>query len=201
MNFQTMNKQRKWTLIAAAAGIISIMLPFATVSANFLGIESSQSTNGFHGYGIGVLLGYLAAIVLSLNGKQDEPMQKSQWLMVLAAGFIALLFTVISMSIASKSVDGGLGLVDAHIGIGAWISLVASVILLVSNWINRQPEHEIKSSFDELKKNFSGLSSPASTPASSATGIKIAEMERLSKLKENGNISEEEYQQLKSKLL
>jgi hypothetical protein len=200
MNFQTMNKQRKWALIAAAIGIISLILPYASISANFLGMKSSQSVNGFHSYGLGVLLGFIAAIILVLNGKQEEPLQKSPWLLVLVAGFISLLFTVISMINVSNYFDGGMGLVDVNIGIGAWLSLAASIALLAINWLYRQPEYEIKSSFDELKKNFTTPSS-ATTTSSSSTGIKIAEMERLSKLKENGNISEEEYQQLKSKLL
>src|SRR6266536_3200206 len=56
MNFQTMSRQRKFIMIAAAAGIISVFLPWVTVSI----FGESQSTNGFRSYGIVVFLAFAA---------------------------------------------------------------------------------------------------------------------------------------------
>ena len=47
MNFQTMNKQRKFVLIAAAVGIISMFLPWISVSV----LGFSQTINGMHDKG------------------------------------------------------------------------------------------------------------------------------------------------------
>ena len=48
MNFQTLNRQRKYILIAAAAGAIAVFLPWATISVDLFGYSASQSINGFH---------------------------------------------------------------------------------------------------------------------------------------------------------
>ena len=50
MNFQTMHRQRKFILIAAAAGVISMFLPWVSISA--FGMDVGQSNNGVRGGGI-----------------------------------------------------------------------------------------------------------------------------------------------------
>jgi len=67
MNFQTMNKQRKFVLIAAAVGIISMFLPWIS----FFGF----SINGMHGSGIVVFLCFAVSGIISLLGDQTKNLE------------------------------------------------------------------------------------------------------------------------------
>ena len=73
MNFQTMNKQRKYILIAAAVSIISVFLPWATVSV--LGLI--QTRYGFNIYGIGAFLCFVIAAAVALLGNLTKTLDKS----------------------------------------------------------------------------------------------------------------------------
>ena len=210
MNFQTMSKQRKFILIAAAVGIISIFLPWATVSMGMLGVSESESANGFRSYGILVFLGFLAAAGVSLMGDQTKTLDKTMWIVSLIAGGVSVLFTALYMTNISNAfgANGGLGMVDVGFGFGLWIALLASLAVLAFSWMYRNPADDIKGAFDSFKKDISSAASSVSKSASDMTkqspssgSDKIAELERLTKLRDAGNITEEEYQQLKSKLL
>jgi hypothetical protein len=61
MNFQTMNKQRKFVLIAAGVGIISMFLPWVSVSV----LGFSQTVNGMHDKGILVFLCFSASVIIA----------------------------------------------------------------------------------------------------------------------------------------
>ena len=87
MNFQTMSKQRKFILIAAAAGIISMFLPWVSISL----FGYTQSVNGMHDIGILVFLCFLASAAIAYLGDQTKNLDKNMWGIVLAAGAIAIL--------------------------------------------------------------------------------------------------------------
>ena len=201
MNFQTLNKQRKFILIAALAGVIAIFLPWMTVSAGFLG---SQSTNGFHGIGILAFLSFVLAGAFSLSGEQTHPLDKTLWVLALGAGALALLAAIIAIA---NTFSGEYGFVSASVGFGLWIALAASLAVALSAWILKTPGDSLKSGFDSLKKNFSVPAGPAAPPApppaagNTGGAGNLAELERLIELKNKGSITEEEYQRLKSKLL
>jgi hypothetical protein len=204
MNFQTMHRQRKFILIAAVAGLIAVFLPWVTISASFFG---SQSTNGFHGIGILAFLAFVLGGAFSLPGEQTAPLDKTMWLLALGAGALALLAVVIAIA---NTLGGGFGFITPTIGFGLWIALAAALGLVLGAWLLKAPGDSLKSGFDSLKQNFSAPagSTPAPPPASSA-GTKttatppgrMAELERLIELKSKGLISEDEYQQLKARLL
>ena len=78
MNFETMSKQRKMILIAAAVGIISIFLPWTS----FAGFTA----NGFRGGGIIVFICFLAAGFLSYTGDQSANLNKMNWMLRWNAG-------------------------------------------------------------------------------------------------------------------
>lgn len=198
MDFATLNKQRKFTLIAAVVGVISIFLPWISVS----GLGISMSENGFHSYGVMVLIGFIGAVILSIMGDQTKPLDKTMWFVALIAGAIALIFTLLFMTNLSGDTLGAAGF-----GFGIWISILASVGVLASAWMFRSPEDSLQGGFESLKSkvadatnsNTSGTSNTAGT--NSTAGIsKVAELERLLKLREEGKISEEEYQEMKAKL-
>ena len=85
MNFQTMNKQRKFVLIAAAIGVISMFLPWISVSV----LGYSQSVNGMHDKGILVFLCFAASGIIAYLGDQTKNLDKTMWTVTLLAGAIA----------------------------------------------------------------------------------------------------------------
>ena len=203
MNFQTMNNQRKFILISAVIGIISIFLPWFSAGA----FGFSVHINGFHGWGILAFLAFIVSIIIALMGTQTEALDKTVWLAALISGAVALLSVIITM----LSSSGGFGFISAGFGFGIWIALAAAIGVTIFAWMFKNPAHDFKGGFESLKKTVSASAASFSKPntASSvppdtspvASQNKIAELERLSKLKENGSITEAEFQQLKSKLL
>ena len=87
MNFETMSKQRKFILIAAAVGFIAMFLPWINIS--FFGISSSL--NGMHDKGILVFICFVVAGVLAYTGDQTKNLDKKNWFIVLIAGALATL--------------------------------------------------------------------------------------------------------------
>jgi hypothetical protein len=206
MNFQLLNKQRKMILIAAAIGLISVFLPWITMSASMFGNEiASESRNGFHGSGVVVFLAFAVAVILSLMGDQTKTLEKTMWFVTLAAGAVALLFVVISLINSSGGPEGAIA--DIKFGFGIWIALAASLGTVAAAWMFKNPEDNLKDGLESLKK---GIAIPSnSTPGGAATpprqapnsNSRMDELERLIRMKNEGKITEEEYQQLKSKLL
>src|SRR5437867_2423094 len=192
MNFQTMSKQRKFIMIAAAAGIISVFLPWITIGV--FGV--SQSTNGFHSYGIVVFLAFVAAGIISFMGDQTKTLDQTMWMAALATGTIALLFAIIFFT----DLNGGFGIVKA--GFGLWIAIVAAAAVIASAWLFKNPGDSLQRGFESLKKSIPVNSNHTNTNSNnSSNSSKMIELEKLIDMRNEGKISEEEYQQLKSKLL
>ena len=144
MNFQTMSKQRKFILIAAAVGIIAVFLPWISIGA--FGVKESQ--NGFHSYGIVVFLAFAVAVVISLIGDQTKTLDQSMWMVALVAGVIAALFTLIFFS----RLNDAFGIVDP--GFGIWISFIAAAGVIGAAWLYKNPADNLKSGFESLKKSM-----------------------------------------------
>ena len=68
MNFQALHKQRKYILVLAAIGAISVFLPWFTISAEGLGVRISDSESGFHGTGILVFFAFIGTGIVALAG-------------------------------------------------------------------------------------------------------------------------------------
>jgi NADH:ubiquinone oxidoreductase subunit 6 (subunit J) len=203
MNFQLLNKQRKMILIAAAVGLISVFLPWIKLSAGMFGQEVvSESVNGFHGWGILAFLAFAVACVISLLGDQTKTLDKTMWIVALAGGAVALISVVISLL---NSPAGEAMLADIKFGFGIWIALAASLGTIGAAWMFKNPEDTLKDGFESLKKSVAmpSNSTPGGASSSRPSGgsSRMEELERLIKMKNEGKITEEEYQQLKSKLL
>ena len=193
MDFATLNKQRKFTLIAAIVGVISIFLPWIAVS----GLGISMSENGLRSYGMMVFIGFIGAVILTIMGDQTKPLDKTTWFVELIAGAVALIFTLLFMTNLSGDTFGAAGF-----GIGIWISVLAAIGVLASTWLFKSPEDSLQDSFENLKSKITTATSQNTSGTSSNAGTgKVAELEKLIKLKEEGKISEEEYQEMKSKIL
>jgi len=134
MNFQTMSKQRKMILIAAAVGIISMFLPWVS----FLGF----SVSGMHGSGIFVFLCFAAAAALAYMGDQTTNLNQTNWMITLIAGGVAALIMVINFFDAASS-----GL----LGIGFYGALIASIGIIAFAFMFRTTGQSFQSGFDSLK--------------------------------------------------
>ena len=145
MNFQTMNKQRKFILIAAAAGVISMFLPW--VSFSMFGY--SQSVNGMHDKGILVFICFVASGAIAYLGDQTRNLEKNMWAATLIAGAIALLFVIWFYSQATGSIMG-----SSMIGFGIYVAALASIGILVSAYMFKSPTDNIKDSFNSIKKDI-----------------------------------------------
>jgi hypothetical protein len=189
MNFQAMSKQRKFLLIAALAGIVSIFLPWHTAGGIFEGFN----VNGFHGVGVLVFFLFAAVGVLAIIGDQTKALDKTMWLITLAAGAISLLCIIARIAGAGDA----FGILKP--GIGLWLALAISLGIIAFAWMYRNPGDTLQNAFDGLKKNMASNTTTPSRPAS--TGSKVDELERLIELKNQGKITEDEYQAMKSKLL
>lgn len=160
MNFQTMSKQRKLILIAAAVGVISMFLPWVSV----LGF----SVNGMHGSGILVFLCFVAAGVLAYMGDQTTNLPQTAWMMALIAGGIAALIMVINFFDASGS-----GLLS----VGFYGALLASIGVIVAAFLFRSASDSLQGGFDRLKSSLGSrmnegpVGSATATPTTTITPV------------------------------
>src|ERR1700739_4618018 len=113
MNFQTMSKQRKFILIAAAVGLISMFLPWI----DFLAL----SINGMHDKGIIVFFCFLVAGVLAFVGDQTKNLTNTPWFIVLICGTLA---TVLMIWFFMEGSDSYLG---APFAFGFYIAGLAAI--------------------------------------------------------------------------
>ncbi len=90
MNFQTMNKQRKFVLIAAAVGVISMFLPWFLSLFRFWAM-TNRSENGLHGNGIFVFLCFIACGVIAYLGDQTKNLDKTMWAIALSCGSYSIV--------------------------------------------------------------------------------------------------------------
>lgn len=202
MNISTMHKQRKLIMLAAAVGLIAVFLPWITVSASMFGQSISRSTNGFRGTGILAFLAFAGALAVSLIGNQATALNKSTWFGALACGAAALLGIVIFIFNSSGNM-GDFGIADAGFGFGLWIALVAAVCIVGAAWLLKSPGDTLQSGFDSLKKSIPAAQStpPVINNDTTAAPDKISQLQKLAALKDEGKITEAEYQDLKAKLL
>ena len=168
MNFQTMNKQRKFVLISAAVGFISMFLPWVSVSM----LGYSQSVNGMHGKGTLVFICFVVSGVIAWLGDQTKNLDKTMWTVTLLAGAIALLFTILFYSDASGSVMG-----SAFIGFGVYIAAIASIGILASAYLFRSPTDNLKDGFNSVKNDIESKigNTPAAPPPPPPTSTSTTE--------------------------
>lgn len=141
MNFQTINKQRKFMLILSALGIICMFLPWVRIS--FLGIVS-HSINGMRDWGILAFICFLIAGFIAYSGKQDKPLDQMPWTIALIASAVA---TIIMAVFFFKSSE-----VRSFLSFGFYGALISAAGLLFVTYAFRSAGYNIKDGFDQIKK-------------------------------------------------
>lgn len=150
MNFQTMNKQRKFVLIAALAGMIACFLPWITVSVGGFG---GGSVNGMHSWGLLAFIGFIGAGVAAFMGDQTKTMAQTFWFVALASSALAVLGVVIYFLRISSATGGYFGASISY-GFGIFIAAAAAIGSLASAYMFRSPGDSIKGGFDSLKSDI-----------------------------------------------
>ncbi|HEU5052715.1 MAG TPA: hypothetical protein VFT78_06360 [Hanamia sp.] len=162
MNFQTINRQRKFILIIAAIGIISVFLPWISISI----FGSTESRNGFHGLGILVFILFLSEAIITRIGNLAQPLEKNHWFLVILYGGIGLLSVVIKITSFSNTTNGDLVLPYARLGAGIWLCLASSAAIILFAWLFKNPSHNLKNGYEGLKRSISIPISSLSEPVS-----------------------------------
>ncbi len=150
MNFQTMNKQRKFILIAAAIGVISLFLPWIS-SISLEGMPGGYRTPSYSGFSTGglaylVLLGFAAAGIVCVMGNQTVPLEKTFWFVALAGGGIAAILMLINFLRALDTIR--------FLGFGFYLSLLAALAIVYFAWQFRRPGDDIRSGFNSMKNDI-----------------------------------------------
>lgn len=171
MNFQTMSKQRKFVLLSATVGFISMFLPWVSISM----FGYSQSVNGMHDKGILVFLCFVATGVMAYLGDQTKNLDITMWTVTLLAGAIALLFTVWFYLQATDALMG-----TSLVGFGVYIAALAAIGILASAYIFRTSTDNLKDGFNEVTKNLkSKIDSTPPPPAPPPAGKTFEEPENI----------------------
>lgn len=145
MNFQTMNKQRKFVLISAAIGFIAMFLPWVSVSI----FGYSQSANGMHDKGILVFLCFVASGVIACLGDRTKNLEQTMWSVTLLAGTLAILIIAWFYSQATRSFMG-----ESMVGFGLYIAGIAALGILGSAYLLRSPTDNLKDGLNSMKKEI-----------------------------------------------
>ena len=138
MNFETMSKQRKMMLIAAAVGIISIFLPWIS----YYGF----SVSGMNGWGVLVFLCFAVAAVMAFIGDQTKNLTQSNWMIALIASGLATLVMVINFLTNLEVLQ--------LFSVGFYLALIATVALLAVTYLFRSSTDNLQAGFDDLKTKF-----------------------------------------------
>ncbi len=101
-----LSKQKMYLLIFAALGLISLLLPWARVSA--YGFSSSQ--NGLKGEGLIALLGIIGLCVAALMGDKTKALDTNMRYVALGSFGAIILATILVFLSIKSPVKPGLGL-------------------------------------------------------------------------------------------
>ncbi len=157
MNFQLMSKQRKFVLIFSAIGFVSMFLPW--VSIPFFGYD--QVANGMHREGVVVFICFVATGIIALVDDQARKIDNALWVVTLLAGLIALLCIFLYYSGVAESFLG-----YSFLRYGIYVATLAVVGILLSAYLLKSPEDNVKDGFEDLQQKMKNIFSNTPSPDS-----------------------------------
>jgi hypothetical protein len=116
------NKQKLYSLIAAGVALISMILPWVTISFGGFG---GGSVNGFHSWGLVSLLGVGAVAAACFMGDKSKEFDANTKKIAMG-GFGGVALGAILFFLRISSFGGGMSSA-VHAGFGLWICLVAGL--------------------------------------------------------------------------
>ncbi len=151
MNFQQLNKQRKFIVVGAALGLIACFLPWFSYGVG--------SVNGMNGIGVLVFILFIAAGLLALMGDQKANIPSKMWLPLLGAGVVNICITgylIIRWESAMSGVSSEESAVFGSVGLsfGIWVAIAASIIMTYGAYKFRSTENNLKDSLRSLKSDM-----------------------------------------------
>jgi hypothetical protein len=138
MSHSSYHRQRIYTLIAGSVGIISLFLPWFTVSASAFGYNQSKSTNGFEDNGSLVFIAFIASIVACFIGDKTRQFVQTSWYVAIASGGVALI-AVIMISARASNRTANFGFVRAELGVGYILAVAAAIAIISLAWFYKKP--------------------------------------------------------------
>jgi hypothetical protein len=142
-----LHKQKMYSLILAGIGLVSLLLPWISVSAAGFGGYGS-SANGFRSWGLLVLLGIGGAVASCFMGNKTDAYDDMTKKIALG-GFGAMTAGSAIFLIRSLTMGGG-GYVKVSPGFGLFIGLAAGVIGLLLLLGVVKPPKSIDDKVDKL---------------------------------------------------
>jgi hypothetical protein len=115
-------KQKLYSLIVAGVGLISVFLPWLTISYRGFG---GGSVNGLHSWGLVSVIGIgvVAAACFMADRTKDFDVNTKK---IAMGGFGAMALGALLFFLRLSSIGGGFGSA-VHAGIGLWICLAAGL--------------------------------------------------------------------------
>ena len=195
----SMNKQRKLILAAAGIGVIATFLPWFSISARAFGYSASNGRNGFHEAGIFYFIFLVVVGIIAVLGDQSKTLEKNMRLAVIGSGIMALISLLVAYSQAQDHTDAGFGMVSLNIGIGLMLAFITSIGVIAIPFVIKNSGESLSGDLANLKGNFN--SPQGKTPAAAPEQSRMSELEKLIEWKREGKITDEEYENLKSKII
>lgn len=131
-------------IIGTVLTIIGLFLPFATVSASFLGYKASESVSFMEGDGVFVLILTIISLLIIFSdmlankvaffGKLSKPK------LVLIPTVISIIILIFDMANASEAIGGLGGLVKVSYGFGTWVMWIGLIATAVFPFLYKKGE-------------------------------------------------------------
>ncbi|MEO8771981.1 MAG: hypothetical protein ABI402_17925 [Ferruginibacter sp.] len=150
MNFQQLNKQRKFIIAGAALGLIACFLPWFSYGVG--------SINGMNGIGVLAFILFIAAGLLALAGDQKANISAKMWLPVLGAGVVNICiigYLIIRWESAMGGVSSEATTVFGNVGLsfGIWAAISGAIIMTYGAYKFRSADNNLKESLRSLKSD------------------------------------------------
>jgi hypothetical protein len=198
-----MSKQPRnifWTVIFA---LIGEFLPFLVSSGSFFVWRIDAEENVFEGplpgFGTFLFLLFLTIGILSLISYSAERLNRAKKVTIIVLSFLALFTCLLILVIVAaanlrldemSSSSGSLFYGHCGVGLGFWLSLFATLRILYLCFALRSSKRVV---------NQPGIVN--NEPHTEVNNNVIVSLEKLIEMKNRGQITEEEYQVLKSKII
>jgi uncharacterized membrane protein YjdF len=131
MDFNTLHKQRKFVMIAAAVGILMLLI----------GLKY-----GLGGEGVITLLAFAGAGYFAYSGDQKKPMAKNAWLGTIGCGSLIILLFLIN------TLRFGFSILQ-YASFDFWLLILSAIAIVAAAYMFRDPNQDLKQSLSDMKKS------------------------------------------------
>lgn len=166
-----MEKNRLFIIISAAVAILGTFLPWYTVfgAISFSGVQTS---------GWIIIIFSIASIILACLNNINTPLNKTFSSIIIVAGFISTLVSLLATFNGSKYASELGGLVS--IGFGLILALIASIAIVVTGLLAMSGGKITKGTFEELAESGKGFAQSVGRVTTSTVKTAVNEIKKES---------------------